>query len=73
MIKAIPRSWIDIKTEEIISILFKFFNIKKAIDNNKVSAFEKAFAQYIGTRNAVSFSSGRAGIYFALKALLRGA
>ncbi len=69
MRKAISRAWIDIKSHEILSIVFQLLKIGKATQSDRVHKFEEAFALYIGTKHAVSFSSCRAGMYFALKAM----
>lgn len=67
IIRAIPREWIDVKTREILSFGFQFFN--GATNTDRVYKFERGFADYIGTKGAVSFYSCRAGMYFSLEAL----
>lgn len=69
MLKTLPRAYVDMSLMESISIFFQLLNVKEAMDNNRVHAFEEAFARYIGTRHAVAFPYCRTGMYFALKAL----
>lgn len=69
MLKTIPRAYVDLRVNESIAILFQLLNIKEATDSDKISAFEEAFARYIGTKYAVAFPYCRTGMYYALKAL----
>lgn len=69
MSKAISRTYVDLTSGEIISSLLQLLNVNKARGSDKVPEFEKAFAEYIGVKQAVAFSQCRAGMYFALKAL----
>jgi dTDP-4-amino-4,6-dideoxygalactose transaminase len=69
MLKAVSRAHVDLKINEIISTLFQLLNIKEATNSDKVTEFEKDFAGFIGTKQAVSFPYCRTGMYYALKAL----
>lgn len=69
MLKAISRTSVDLKAIEIISSLLQMVNTKKATYNDKVEQLEKAYAKYIGTKDAVAFPYCRTGTYFSLKAL----
>ncbi len=69
MFKAISRSSVDLTTGEAISVLFQILNVKEATNNDKVPKFEKAYASYVGTKEAVAFPYCRTGMYYALKAL----
>jgi len=69
MLKAIPRSFVDLTTLEILTIMSQLLNTRKAVANDYVPEFEKAFAQYIGTKEAVAFPYCRTGMFYALKAL----
>ncbi|MDR4504198.1 MAG: DegT/DnrJ/EryC1/StrS family aminotransferase [Candidatus Scalindua sp.] len=69
MLKAMSRTSVDLKTIEVISSLLQIVNTKKATCNDKVAELEKAYARYIGTKNAVAFPYSRTGTYYALKAL----
>lgn len=69
MLKALSRTSVDLKTVEVISSLLQILNTKKARYNDKVGELEKAYAAYIGTKDAVSFPYSRTGTYYALKAL----
>jgi len=69
MRKAIPRAWIDLKPREVLTIVFQLLKVGKAAGSDRVHEFEKDFAEYIGTKHAVAFSSCRAGMYFGLKAM----
>jgi len=69
MIRAIPRASVDIKPREIASIIFCLMRPSSSLKENLAERFESAFAEYVGTRGAVSFSSGRAATFFALKSL----
>ncbi len=69
MLKAISRTSVDLKAIEIVSSLLQMVNTKKATYNDKVEQLEKAYAEYIGTKDAVAFPYCRTGTYFSLKAL----
>ncbi|MBF0118039.1 MAG: aminotransferase class I/II-fold pyridoxal phosphate-dependent enzyme [Desulfobacterales bacterium] len=69
MIKAYPRAWLDLKNSEILSILLQLSLIKRASGTDKIEYFNRAFADYIGTAEAHSFTSCPAATFFALKAL----
>jgi len=69
MRRAIPRAWIDIEAGEMTAVLAQLLGRRGAPEEKAVSDFEAAFARTIGTKEAVSFPSARAGIYFGLRAL----
>ena len=69
MLKAISRASVDLRNREVLSVIFQLVNINKSSNNNRVPEFEKSFARYIGTKDAVSFPMCRSGMYFTLKAL----
>lgn len=69
MIKAYPRAWIDLKTTEVFSVLSNLLTPKYSRSNSLVPEFEKAYANFISTKEAVSFTNCRSALYFALKAL----
>jgi len=69
MIHAISRASVDIKPKEVLAILFELLRPHSASNEEWILRFEQSFARYIGIKDAVSFSSGRAAAYFGLKAL----
>ncbi len=69
MIKAYPRVWVDLTTAEVMSVIFQIFNPSKARGRSLMPEFERAYAEFIGTREAVSFSNCRSALYFSLEAL----
>jgi dTDP-4-amino-4,6-dideoxygalactose transaminase len=69
MFKAYSRSFVDLKTSEILSLLGQLFTPQQATDDKQIARFEKEFARFIGTKGAVSFHNCRTAMYFALKAL----
>ncbi|MFH1654823.1 MAG: aminotransferase class I/II-fold pyridoxal phosphate-dependent enzyme [Pseudomonadota bacterium] len=69
MFKAYPRVWVDLKTVEVMSALFRVLNPSMAGGRLLLSEFERAYARFIGTREAVAFPKCRSALYFCLKAL----
>lgn len=69
MIKAYPRVWVDLTTVEVMSVIFQIFNPSKARSRSLLPEFEKSYAEFIGTKEAVSFSNCRSALYFSLEAL----
>ncbi|MBC8551047.1 MAG: aminotransferase class I/II-fold pyridoxal phosphate-dependent enzyme [Candidatus Brocadiales bacterium] len=69
MIKAYPRVWVDLTTAEVMSVIFQILNPSKARGRSRMPEFERAYAEFIGTKEAVSFSNCRSALYFSLEAL----
>lgn len=64
----IPLSTPDIGEEEKRAVL-KVLESGQLAQGKEVECFEKEFAQYIGTKEAVATNSGTAALFVALKAL----
>ncbi len=69
MLKAYPRVWVDLTIPEVIAALLQLLNPKAARSNKVVPEFEKEFARFINTTEAVAFTNCRSALYFSLKAL----
>ena len=69
MLKAYPRVWVDLTVPEVVSVLFQLLNPIRARSRAVVPEFERAYARFIGARQAVSFTNCRSALYFSLKAL----
>ncbi len=69
MFKAYSRSFVDLKTTEILSLQGQILTPQQATDDSQMARFEKEFAQFVGTKGAVSFTNCRTAMYFSLKAL----
>lgn len=67
--KAYPRVWVDLTIIEVLSVLTQLLNPWRARRQVVVPEFERAYARFIGTREAVSFTNCRSALYFSLKAL----
>lgn len=50
MIKAYPRVWVDLTTAEVMSVIFQILNPSKARGRSRMPEFERAYAEFIGTR-----------------------
>jgi dTDP-4-amino-4,6-dideoxygalactose transaminase len=50
-----------------------FADPRRLVDGPAIAAYERAFAQAIGVRHAVSFAAGRVGLYGLLRAMRVGA
>lgn len=68
-LKAYPRVWVDLTTAEVFSALFQTLDPLRARCQEMVPKFEKEYARFIGTEEAVSFTNCRSSLYFSLKAL----
>lgn len=69
MLKALPRIWLDFTIKDLIATFLQLISININRLSDHVIEFENLFADYIGTKNAISFPSARAGMFFTLKAL----
>jgi len=68
-IKAYPRVWVDLRTVEVLSALSQILMPATACGRSKVEDFERAYAEFIGTAEAVAFPNCRSSLYYSLKAL----
>lgn len=68
MNKKIPRFKLSFPTKDLIVILMNFWK-KDVIEGEDIAEFERQFAQYIGTKFAISIPSARIGLYSILKNL----
>lgn len=69
MIKAYPRVWVDLTTTEVLSVMLQILKPAKAMGKSLLPDFERSYAEFIGTRDAVSFTNCRSALYFILEAL----
>jgi len=68
MRRAIPRAYIDVPAGDMAAALARLAANPGKPGHGAAAKFEKAFADFIGAKGAVAFSSARAGIYFGLQA-----
>lgn len=68
MLKAIPRQSVELSVQEALSLIPALFKNPGA-SGKLVREFERRIAELIGVKEAISFSSQRAGMYAVLKSL----
>lgn len=65
---AIPRGKINFSLQNFCKAIYLILS-GQLLEGGYVRGFESAFSKYVGTRYAIAISSGRMGLYLALKAL----
>ena len=68
MLKAIPRQSVELSFNEALALIFALFK-NPTKSGEQVREFERRIAEFIGVKEAISFSSQRAGMLEVLKAL----
>lgn len=67
MIKAYPRVWVDLTTTEVLSVILQILKPAKARGKSLLPEFERSYAEFIGTREAVSFTNCRSAYILSLR------
>ncbi|HIJ85657.1 MAG: Arnb transferase [Magnetococcales bacterium] len=69
MFKAYPRAWVDLHLGEVFYALARLLHPASAASRKGVPIFERAFADFIGAKDAVAFTNCRSALFYSLKAL----
>jgi dTDP-4-amino-4,6-dideoxygalactose transaminase len=65
----IAHNWGTTTLGDCLAVVGTLLRPGRLVDGPRIREYERAFAERIGATDAVSFASGRLGLYFILKAL----